>query len=120
MVRTDLYPQAQGVLHPDWQAFTGSMWSKTEVELQNDQAEGVVHLKFPGLFAEAWLYVNGYLVQHREQRGMWWNNDYTFEWDVDLTGKLRPGTNDITLRTHCTHHVGGMFRRPFLYRPVAR
>jgi hypothetical protein len=118
MIRTDLYPQAQGVLHPDWQAFTGFMWSKTDVKLHKDQAKGAVHLKFPGLFAEAWLYVNGYLVQHREQRGMWWNNDYTFEWDVDLTGKLRPGTNDITLRTNCTHHVGGMFRRPFLYRPV--
>ena len=116
VIRTDLYPQAQGVLHPDWQAFTGIMWSKTEIELKKEQTQGNVHVRFPGLFAEAWLYVNGYLAAHRPQQGMWWINDYSFEWDVDLTGRLTPGINDITLRTRCTHHVGGMFRRPFLYR----
>ena len=94
------------------------MWSKTEVTLDREQVEGMVHLRFPGLFAEAWLYVNGLLVAHRPQNGMWWNNDSSFDWDVDLTGKLKTGANDITVRTHCTHHVGGMFRRPFLYRPL--
>ena len=72
----------------------------------------------PGLFAETWLYVNGFLAAHRPQAGMWWHNDYRFEWDADLTGVLKPGANDITIRTNCTHHVGGMFRRPFLYRAV--
>ena len=117
-VRTDLYPQAQGILHPDWQAFTGYMWSKTQIDLQPDQMTGHLHVRFPGLFAETWLYVNGFLIAHRTQKGMWWNNDYAFEWDVDLTGKLHVGENDITLRTHCTHHIGGMFRRPFLYRAL--
>ena len=117
-VRTDLYPQAQGVLHPDWQAFTGFMWSKTNVTLEKEQVQGKVYLRFPGLLAEGWLYVNGLLVAHRPQNGMWWNNDYRFEWDVDLTGKLQAGENDITLRTHCMHHLGGMFRRPFLYHPL--
>ena len=116
VVRTDLYPQAQGILHPDWQTFTGFMWSKVEIDLTREQTAGNVHLRFPGLFAEAWLYINGYLVAHRPQKGIWWLNDYSFEWDADLTGKLVPGVNDITLRTNCTHHVGGMFRRPFLYR----
>ena len=118
MVRTDLYPQAQGVLHPDWQAFTGYSWTKTPLELTASQVKGPVHLRFPGLFAESWLYVNGYLIAHRPQNHMWWRNNYKFEWDVDLTGKLKKGVNDITLRVHATHHVGGMFRRPFLYRPV--
>jgi len=27
---------------------------------------------------------------------MWWLNDYKFEWDVDLSGKLRPGENTLT------------------------
>ncbi len=43
-----------------------------------------------------------------------------FEWDVDLTGKLKPGQNTIALRCNCEHHFGGMFRRPFLYRAVGK
>ena len=49
---------------------------------------------------------------------MWWYNDYKFEWDVDVAGQLKPGKNTITLRLHNPHHLGGMFRRPFLYRAV--
>lgn len=118
MLRSDLYAQAQGVLHPDWQSFTGFMWYKTDVPLDAGQTEGTVHIHFPGLFSEAWLYVNGYLVAHRPQNHMWWRNSYRFEWDVDISGHLQAGDNDITLRVHNTHHNGGLFRRPFLYRPV--
>ncbi len=119
MLSTDLYAQAQGVLHPDWQSFTGFMWYKTEVELDESQADGGVHIHFPGLFSEAWLYVNGYLVKHRPQNHMWWRNSYRFDWDVDLNTYLLEGVNDITVRVHNTHHNGGLFRRPFLYRPVS-
>ncbi len=118
VARGDLYAQAQGVLHPDWQSFTGFMWYKTEATLTGRQAAGPVRVMFPGLFSEAWLYVNGWLVAHRPQKHVWWLNDYTFAWDVDLTGRLKPGANDITLRVHNTHHNGGLFRRPFLYAPV--
>ncbi|SVD14821.1 uncharacterized protein METZ01_LOCUS367675, partial [marine metagenome] len=44
---------------------------------------------------------------------------YRFEWDVDLTGKLKSGKNVLALVCKCEHHFGGMFRRPFLYRAVA-
>ncbi len=120
MVRSDLYPQAQGVLHSDWQSFTGFMWYKTGVTLAANQVVGNARVHFPGLFSEAWLYVNGRLVAHRPQKHMWWYNDYRFDWDVDLAGHLRPGRNDFALRIHNTHHVGGMFRRPFLYEPIAK
>ena len=116
MLHTDLYAQAQGVLHPDRHSFTGFMWYKTDVDLTAGQADGKVRIHFPGLFSEAWLYVNGDLVAHRPQKHMWWYNDYTFDWDVDLD--LKPGRNDIVLRVHNTHHNGGLFRRPFLYQPI--
>ena len=118
MLRTDLYAQAQGVRHPDGQSFTGYMWYKTNIELTQDEAAGPIHVRFPGLFNDSWLYVNGELVAHRDQKPLWWRNSYAFEWDVDLSGKLKAGGNDITVRCHNTHHMGGMFRRPFLYRPV--
>ena len=118
MLRSDLYAQAQGVLHPDGQSFTGFMWYKAGVKLSAKQAGGPSRVHFPGLFSEAWLYVNGYLVAHRPQKHMWWHNSYRFDWDVDLSGRLTPGKNDITLRVHNTHHNGGLFRRPFLYVPA--
>ncbi|HEY0072843.1 MAG TPA: DUF4838 domain-containing protein [Abditibacteriaceae bacterium] len=116
MLRTDLYMQAQGVLHPDGQSFTGYAWYSTNVEIAPQDAKGKIHLRFPGLFNECWLYVNGNLVAHREQNPIWWLNDYKFEWDVDLSNQLKAGPNQITLRLHNPHHFGGIFRRPFFYR----
>ena len=112
--------QAQGVISPDYHSYTGHAWYRTEVELDAAAASGKVSLRFPGLFNECWLYVNGYLAGHRTQNPVWWYNDYKFEWDVDLTGKLKPGKNTLTLRLHNPHHFGGIFRRPFLYRAVEK
>ena len=119
MLRTDLYAQAQGVRHADRQSFTGHFWYRTDLELTADQAAAAPHIRFPGLFNECWLYINGQEVAYRKQGKVWWLNDYRFEWDVDLTGKLKAGKNEIALRCNCEHHFGGMFRRPFLYSKVA-
>src|SRR4051812_12988404 len=116
-LRTDLYMQAQGVVSPDHHSYTGHAWYRTDVELPADAAKGPLHVRFPGLFNECWLYVNGYLVAHRPYKEPWWLTDYKFEWDVDLAGHLKPGTNTIALRLYNPHHFGGMFRRPFVYRP---
>ncbi len=115
-VRTDLYPQAQGILHRDWQSYTGFMWYRTEVTLTAAEAKGKLRLRFPGIFNEAWLYVNGYLVAHRPSTGMWWQSDFTFSWDVALDGLLKAGVNSVTVRLDNPHHFGGLFRRPLLYR----
>jgi len=115
--RTDLYLQAQGVLAPGGQAELGHYWYRASVDLDVAGASGPVHIRFPGLFNEAWLYVNGTMVAHRDYREPWWRADYGFEWDVDLSGWLRPGANVIALRGYNPHHFGGMFRRPFLYVP---
>jgi len=118
MLRTDLYMQAQGIRHPDQQSFTGHAWYRTEVELTAEQARDKVRLRFPGIFNESWLYINGHLVAHRAQDPLWARNDYGFEWDADLTGAVKPGKNTITVRLHNPMFMGGIFRRPFLYRPV--
>ncbi len=118
LVRTDLYLQAQGIRHPDCQSYTGHYWYQTELELGAAQLGGSVHLMFPGLFNECWLYLNGRLVAHRPFPEPWWRNDYTFAWDVAVADGLKQGTNLVTLRGVCPLHFGGMFRRPFLYRAV--
>jgi hypothetical protein len=115
LMRTDLYLQAQGLVSPDHHSYTGHGWYQTRVDAGD--GKGKIRLMFPGLFNECWLYVNGYLVDHRSQKPLWWANDYSFQWDVDLSGHLTAGENTLTLRFHNPHHFGGMFRRPFLYRP---
>ncbi len=117
MLCTDIYAQGQGVRHADGQSFTGHYWYQTAMDLDAAQTAGKVSLIFPGLFNECWLYMNGALVAHRAFKEPWWLADYKFEWDVDLSGTLKPGRNTITLRGVCPHHFAGMFRRPFFYRP---
>jgi hypothetical protein len=115
VLRTDLYMQAQGIRHKDRQSYTKPVWYRTDVDIPAGREKERLHLLFPGLFSEATLYIDGKEVAHREQKPLWWQNDYRFEWDVDLTGKLKPGKNTIALRVNCVHHMGGMFRRPFVY-----
>lgn len=102
-LRTDLYLQAQ---LPDVRP--GFAWYTTRLQVPSD-----AHLRFPGLFNESWLYVDGVLQQHRTQKPLWWQNDYAFEWDVPLPA----GEHRVTLRTVVPQHFAGLFRRPFLYRP---
>lgn len=116
MLGTDIYLQGQGVLAPDGQSYTGHYWYQTTLDLKADQTHGKLHLMFPGLFNEAWLYVNGELVAHRPYNEPWWLTDYKFMFDADLSGKLKPGKNTIAIRGFNPHHFGGIFRRPFLYR----
>lgn len=115
MLRTDLYIQAQGVRNPDRQSYTGFAWYRTEAEIPAGKEKDKLRIRFPGLFNECWLYLNGEEIAHREIDKLWWNNDYRFEWDVDLSGKLKPGKNVLALRADVRHHYGGMFRRPFIY-----
>jgi len=118
LLRTDLYLQAQGVLHPDHHSYTGHGWYRTDVTLAAADAAGKLRIRFPGIFNECWLYVNGHLVSHRPMHALWWMADYKFEWDVDVSGHLQAGANTLAVRFHNPHHFGGMFRRPFLYQPL--
>lgn len=120
MLRTDQYAQALGIRHADRQSYTGQLWYRTDVELKAEDVGGSPHIRFPGIFNECWLYINGKEVAFRKQGPMWWLNDYRFEWDVDLAGKLQPGANTIAVRCNCEHHFGGMFRRAFLYQPISK
>jgi Domain of unknown function (DUF4838) len=118
VLRTDLYVQAQGVRAPDRQSYTGDLWYRVDVDLRPDEAAAGAHIMFPGLFNDCELYVNGVQAAQRGFKEPWWLSDYRFEWDVALNDRLHQGPNSITLRCHNHHHMGGMFRRPFLYLPI--
>lgn len=116
-LRTDIYMQGQGIGDEDGQSFTGHYWYQTTIDLPATGTHSA-HLMFPGLFNECWLYVNGALVAHRPFLARWWNTDYKFEWDVDVSDKLTEGDNLFSLRAWNPHHFGGIYRRPFLYRRI--
>ena len=102
---------------PDQQSFVGDLWYRTNVKLSGDKESASPHIRFPGLFNNCELYVNGQQTMRREINDVWWSNDYRFGWDVSLGDRLRAGENAIALRCHDILHMGGMFRRPFLYAP---
>ena len=121
-LRTDLYAQAQGVINTDYQSYAGFAWYHTEVKLDADQIDkGPLHLRFPGLFNNAAIFINGSPIGQRQlPHALWWANDYRNEWDVELTGHVKPGVNRLDLQLHIPNHFGGIFRRPFIYRAVAQ
>ena len=120
-LRSDLYLQAQGAITADHAPFRGVGWYRTEIDVPPTAAGRPLRLMFPGLFNQCRLFVNGAPVADRTgYQPIWWRNAYEFEWDVDLTATLRPGPNTIALRIDNPHHMGGMFRRPFLYAPVVQ
>ena len=116
-LRTDLYMEAQGVTAPHGGEYNGFAWYRTDIQIGAEPGDAL-HLRFPGLFGKGWLYVDGYLVAHRDWRPMWWHNDYRFEWDIDLSTLLPPGSHTLALRLHNQHHMGGIWRRPFLYEKL--
>jgi Domain of unknown function (DUF4838) len=116
-LRTDIYMQGQGIRHEDGQSYTGHYWYQTTIDVLPAGTENA-HLMFPGLFNECWLYLNGELISHRPFLDRWWNTDYNFNWDVDLSGKFTEGNNMFSLRAWNPHHFGGLFRRPFLYHGI--
>ncbi len=117
-IRTDLYVQAQGIRAADRQSFVGDIWYRTDVTLSAEQIAANPHIHFPGLFNDCELFVNGRETARRKQQALWWHNDFRFEWDASLKNWVRSGANSLALRCHNPHHMGGMFRRPFIYAPV--
>jgi hypothetical protein len=117
-IRTDTYLQAQDGMGPGREDGLGHYWYRSSFNVSETALKGKLHLIFPGLFNEAWLYLNGKLVGYRPYTEPWWQTDYVLMWDVDLTGRLRPGMNEIAFRGYNPHHFGGMFRRPFLYQSL--
>jgi len=118
VVRADLYLQAQGVRRSDGQSELGDIWYRADFDLTSEQASGAPHIMFPGLFNQCTLYLNGEEIAQRKYNELWWMNDYRFEWDVALGSHVRSGGNSLGLLCRNIHHMGGMFRRPFLYEPV--
>ena len=116
-LRTDLYAQAQGIVTPDFASFTGDLWYQVELPL-SEPGPGEFAPPLSGLVQRSLDLRQWQQVAHREFKGVWWMNDYRFEFDADVTGKLQEGSNSLVVRLNNPHHFGGLFRRPFVYRAL--
>jgi hypothetical protein len=82
LVRTDAYLQAQDGMGPGRKGGLGHYWYRSSFNVPEKNLKSKLHLMFPRLFNEAWLYFKGKLVRHRSYTEPWWQTDYLFAWDV--------------------------------------
>ena len=108
---------AQGYLDNQGHAYLGTMWYRFEVDLPEGAAAAKhVNLYCPAEETEAWAWVNGSYIGHREYREAYIRPN---EMDLDATAALRPGKNLIALRVATgasgAQTAGGLCSRLFLY-----
>lgn len=117
-VRTDLYLEAQGTLAPKYDGMLRPIWIKTSFDLAAADISKNLRLHFPGIFGSCALSINEKLVAERQQKALWWLNDYNFEWDVPVSAHVVAGKNRLMLNCSSNGRLSGMFRRPFLYKAL--
>lgn len=100
--------------------YAGYVWYRAQVDVPKRFKGRDVHLALGGLINEGWLWVNGEYVGHRPW-ARWWSHG-AHPWDAAVGDKLKPGKpNTIAIRVLDTRdEVGGLYRRGFLYAPIAR
>ena len=89
---------------------------RTDIEIGEAEAGQALHIRFPGSVRQS-LALRRWLLGGGTAPGVpcGGTTNYRFEWDVDLSEVLSPGTHTLALRLHNEHHMGGIWRRPFLY-----
>jgi hypothetical protein len=109
---------AQGYLSREGLPYWGKMWYVFEVDVPKEFAGKPVRLHAPFVTTEAWTWVNGQYVGHRE-----YLEAYTSPApiDLDLTAAVKPGRNTIAVwvgtGTNKAEAADGFLGRLFLYSP---
>lgn len=96
--------------------YDGYGWYRIEIDVPAAAAKKPARLQLGGVINEGWVWANGEYAGHRH-RLLWWAGRKPLEMDVDLTGKLKPGKNLITVRVRNEAEIGGLLRRGFLWAP---
>jgi hypothetical protein len=107
--------------HRDAQGYPymGALWYRLEVEVPVTAPEKKVFLYAPAVESEAWVWVNGRFIGHREYHEAYERPNPI---DMDVTAALKPGArNSIVVRVHTAMNpaaqAAGLTSRLFLYSP---
>jgi hypothetical protein len=114
-----LLEQQEAPLDDEGNFYSGYVWYRGEFDVPVTFKGRAVNLLLGGLINEGWVWVNGQYVGHRSWARWWSHSAHPAEFAVG--DKLRPGErNTIAIRVlNDPDEVGGLYRRGFLYAPVA-
>jgi Domain of unknown function (DUF4838) len=99
--------------------YMGAMWYRLDADVPMTAKGRKVMLYAPAVESEAWVWVNGQFIGHREYHEAYERPNPI---DMDVTAALKPGErNSIVVRVHTAMNpaaqAGGLTSRLFLYAP---
>ena len=119
-IRVSRIWEVQGLEDERGRGYDGVAWYFTRVKVPAGFAGRKIHMNFGGVFGKMLIWANGEFGHYRPWTGPWWQNVMNTAFDVDLTDVLEPGqVNTIAIRVDNEFEWGGIFRRVFLYAPIA-
>lgn len=109
----------QGYLDNQGYPYLGALWYRLETDLPVTAKGRKVFLYAPAVESEAWVWVNGKFIGHREYHEAYERPNPI---DMDVTAALKPGEkNSVVIRVHTSLNAaaqaGGLTSRLFLYSP---
>ncbi len=110
---------AQGYRDEQNFPYLGAVWYRLEVDVPGDAKGKTVNLYAPACEVEAWVWVNGQFIGHREYMDGYIRPNAI---DMDVTKALKPGQKNtvvVRVQTHsnAAQQSAGMTSRLFLYAP---
>ncbi len=99
--------------------YMGALWYRLQVDVPATAKGRKVILYAPAVESEAWVWVNGKFVGHREYHEAYERPNPI---DMDVSAALQPGLkNSVVIRVHTAFNpaaqAGGLTSRLFLYAP---
>jgi hypothetical protein len=109
----------QGHRDTEGYPYLGAMWYRLEADVPAAAKGRKVFLYAPALESEAWVWVNGQFIGHREYHEAYERPNPI---DMEVTAALKPGAkNSVVVRVHTSMNAaaaaGGLTSRLLLYAP---
>jgi hypothetical protein len=109
----------QGYRDEQGYPYLGALWYRLEVDVPASAKGKKVMLYAPAVESEAWVWVNGKFIGHREYHEAYERPNPI---DMEVTPALKPGErNSVVVRVHTSMNAaaqaGGLTSRLFLYAP---
>jgi beta-galactosidase/beta-glucuronidase len=109
----------QGYLDAQGYPYLGALWYRLDVDVPASAKGRKVMLYAPAVECEAWVWVNGRFIGHREYHEAYERPNPI---DLDVSAAIKPGArNQVAIRVHTSMNAsaqaGGMTSRLLLYAP---
>ena len=113
------YRQIPGGVDADGYPYMGALWYRMDVKVPASAKGKQVNLFCAAMEPEAWVWVNGHYIGHRQYREAY---ERPNELDMDVSKALIPGKkNTVIIRmqtgTNAAQMSDGLVSRLFLYSP---